>query len=143
VLADLVAGLESLGNYWNKHSILQSIAGAFLVGVIGSTAYLTALLLGYLGDQALDQIGSKFETVKGTPSVKSLSRRKLTIFALFGGGIALVFQWAQGVVFAPIQALVLGATWPTIISQFLSRPGETDKDRINQLANDLGTKGTV
>jgi len=63
-----------------------------------------------------------------------LSLAKVLAFVALGGGIALVFQWAQGVVFAPIQALVLGATWPTVISNFLAKSGQTDSDRIRDLA---------
>jgi hypothetical protein len=137
---DLANVGQYVSDYWTKHPVLRAMAAAFLVGVIGSAAYLAALLFGYLGDLALDQLGSKFETAKGTPAVKQLSGRRLTIFAFFGGGIALVFQWAQGAVFAPIQALVLGATWPTIISQWLARTEETNKERIDQVAGDFRPK---
>ena len=139
---DLANAGQYVSDYWTQHPVLRAMAAAFLVGVIGSAAYLVALLFGYLGDLALDQLGSKFETAKGTPAVKQLSGRRLAIFAFFGGGIALVFQWAQGAVFAPIQALVLGATWPTIISQWLARGAEeTNKQKVDQFAGDFRPKG--
>jgi MFS family permease len=134
---------QNLSDSWAQHAILRAMTAAFAVGLIGSSAYLAALLFGFLGNQAIDQLGSKFETVKGNPATKRLSVRRLALFSFFGGGIALVFQWAQGGVFAPIQALVLGATWPTIISQWLSRGAEEqNKQNINQLADDFQSKPT-
>jgi hypothetical protein len=138
---DLANAGQYVSDYWTKHPALRAMAAAFLVGAIGSAAYLAALLFGYLGDQAIDQLGSKFQTAKGTPAVKQLSGRRLAIFTFFGGGIALVFQWAQGAIFAPIQALVLGATWPTIISQWIAKgTEETNKERIDQVAGDFRVK---
>jgi len=63
---DLANAGQYVSDYWTQHPVLRAMAAAFLVGVIGSAAYLVALLFGYLGDLALDQLGSKFETAKGT-----------------------------------------------------------------------------
>ena len=35
--------------------------------------------------------------------------------------------------FAPVQAFVLGATWPTVVSQILTQTGKTDADKILDL----------
>jgi hypothetical protein len=121
--------------FWNDHPLVQALLGAFVVGLVGSSAYLTVLLLGFLGDAPIQQLRPRFEIIRGNPPAARLSRARLALFAFFGGGIALVFQWAQGVVFTPIQALVLGSTWPTIISQFIARAGETEADKIRDLAD--------
>jgi hypothetical protein len=123
---------------WSTNHVLQAVAAAGTVGCIGGTAYLTALMLGFLGDPALGQLRSKFEVVKvrdGNPAEKRLGKARMALFIVAGGSIALVFQWAQGQTFAPIQALVLGSTWPTVISQFLSKSGETDHEQIRDLAD--------
>jgi hypothetical protein len=120
---------------WNTHPLVRTLAAAFVVGLIGSSGYLTALLLGFLGEVPIQQLRPKFEVIKGNPPTGRMSIFRIALFALFGGGIALVFQWAQGIIFAPIQALVLGATWPTIIAQFIARGGETDADKIRDLAD--------
>ncbi len=41
--------LAKLGDFWNQHPLFQATFGAFMVGVVGSSAYLTALFLGFLG----------------------------------------------------------------------------------------------
>ncbi len=113
---------------------MQAVVGATLVGAIGSAAYLTALLLGFLGDIALLQMRPRFELLSGKPLTKRLSMGRIALFVLFGGAIAAVFQMGQGDVFAPIQALVLGATWPTVISQIMAKSGETEGQRILDFA---------
>ena len=124
----------SFSHLWTDHPLVRSVIGGLTVGSVGSSAYLTALLLGFLGDSAITQLRPKFERLRGAPPRAELSLAKVLAFVALGGGIALVFQWAQGVVFAPIQALVLGATWPTVISNFLAKSGQTDSDRIRDLA---------
>lgn len=119
------------------HPAIRGAIGAVVIGAVGSAAYLTALLLGFLGDTALEQLRPRFEVVSGSPAVKKLSAARVALFILFGAAIAAVFQLAQGGVFAPVQALVLGATWPTVISQVLSKTGQTDADKIVALAKQI------
>jgi hypothetical protein len=132
--------LAKFADFWIAHPLFQATAGSLIVGLIGSAAYMTALFLGFLGDAPLKALQPRFEVLRGTPPVVKVSRLKLSLFALFGGLIATVFQLAQGVTFAPIQALVLGATWPTVISQILAKTGETDADKIVELANRIAGK---
>lgn len=46
------------------------------------------------------------------------------MFYVLGGVVASVFQAAQPDVFAPIQAFVLGATWPSVVTRLLSGAAE-------------------
>ena len=67
-------------------------------------------LLKYLEDQM------------GPPQVRR--HRERLLYGLFGGFVAGVFQMAQYQTLAPIQALVLGATWYSVITNIMtgSRP---------------------
>jgi hypothetical protein len=130
-------------DFWNLHPLFQAIAGAVIIGTIGSAAYLTALFLGFLGDTPLKALRPRFETIAGTPPVTRLSWLRFVGFVVFGGFVASVFQLAQGTTFAAVQALVLGATWPTVISQILTKTGETDADKIVDLANRIAGKTTA
>ncbi len=42
------------------------------------------------------------------------------MFYVLGGVVAGVFQAAQFDTFAPIQAFVLGATWPSVVTRIMS-----------------------
>jgi hypothetical protein len=139
-MVGLIGASFNFAKFWHEHLLLQSTSGAVIIGIVGSGAYVTALLLGFLGDGALQQLRPRFETIRGTPPKTAYSYAKLGLFTLFGGLIALVFQLAAGGVFAPVQALVLGATWPTVISQVLAKTGETDADKIVDLANRIAGK---
>ena len=127
--------LAKFADFWIEHPLFQAIAGAISIGIIGSAAYLTALFLGFLGEAPLKALRPRFEVLRGTPPIVKLAGWRFTAFIVFGGFVAAVFQLAQGTTFAPVQALVLGATWPTVISQILAKTGETDADKIVELAN--------
>lgn len=135
--------LAKFADFWNLHPLFQAIAGAVIIGTAGSAAYLTALFLGFLGDTPLKALRPHFETIRGTPPVTRLSGQRFVAFVVFGGFVASVFQLAQGTPFAAVQALVLGATWPTVISQILTKTGETDADKIVDLANRIAGKTTA
>jgi hypothetical protein len=134
--------LAKFADFWDQHPLFQAIAGAVIIGTVGSAAYLTALFLGFLGDTPLKALRPRFETIAGTPPVTRLSSLRFVAFVVFGGFVASVFQLAQGTTFAAVQALVLGATWPTVISQILTKTGETDADMIVDLANRIAGKPT-
>jgi hypothetical protein len=91
---------------------------AFIIGIVGSLAYYTALRLGYIGGE---NQASLLEVFDGWTIVA---------FCLLGGGIAAIFQMAQPNAFAPIQALVLGITWPTLISQYVTAAGKTENEKF-------------
>jgi hypothetical protein len=127
----------SILNLWNNHPGFRGAAGAAIIGALGSAAYLTAVLLGFLGDAPITQLRPRFEHTTGTPAVTSLSKKRIVLFAAFGGFVATVFQLPQGALLAPIQALVLGATWPTVLSQIMTKTGETEGDKIGDLARQI------
>ncbi len=98
---------------------------AFLVGAIGSAAYITALYFKFIGDTdgsrtILMRPFTKFKYNKKT----GLLERKMNIgkcvwYCFIGGCIAVIFQFDVPN-FVSVQSLILGATWPAIVSQFLS-----------------------
>jgi hypothetical protein len=91
---------------------------AFIVGIIGSLAYYTALRLGYIGGEQRTVLLGLFDRVA------------IVWFCLVGGCVASVFQLAQPGTFAPIQALVLGVTWPTLIAQYVTAAREIEKEHF-------------
>jgi hypothetical protein len=88
---------------------------AFIVGMIGSLAYYTALRLGYVGGE------------QSTALLRLFTRFLVAWFCIIGGSIAAVFQLAQLTSFAPVQAFVLGVTWPTLVSQYVTGAAEVEK----------------
>lgn len=97
--------LAKFADFWDQHPLFQAIAGAVIIGTVGSAAYLTALFLGFLGDTPLKALRPRFETITGTPPVTRLSSLRFVAFVVFGGFVASVFQLAQGTTFAAVQAL--------------------------------------
>jgi hypothetical protein len=121
--------------FWASHALFRTLIAAIGLGGIGSGAYLGALLLGFLGGGPLDQLLPRFQrlTRRGEPR-PVLSILRIFVFVAFGSMVAFVFQFAQGAIFAPIQAFVLGASWPSVVAQILARSGHTDIDQIRELA---------
>jgi hypothetical protein len=135
---DLASIGSAFGHFWNQHPLFRGVSGALIVGAVGSSAYMGALFLGFLGDQTLSQFKSRFQRADRVTGLPVLSQLRLGMFVAFGALIAVVFQLAQGGTFAPVQALVLGATWPTVISQILTQVSKTDADKILDLAKRIG-----
>jgi hypothetical protein len=56
-----------------------------------------------------------------------------------------VFQWAQADVLAPIQAFVLGATWPSVVTRIMTgsapAPGSLSQTPAPVLQNLVGGSG--
>ncbi|MBI2885748.1 MAG: hypothetical protein HYY02_00915 [Chloroflexi bacterium] len=102
--------------------------GALFTGILGSVAYFTALFLGFVGQtEGRNQLLSSFRRANG-----SLSAPIVGAYVFVGGGIAVVFQIASPA-FAPVQSLILGATWPAVLIQWLSsqQTGE-NKQQVSQ-----------
>ncbi|MBP9718944.1 MAG: hypothetical protein KBD46_00580, partial [Candidatus Levybacteria bacterium] len=101
-------------------SLLQQVEPklifAFLVGFLGSVGYVTALHFKFVGgaDKNREIIIKPFYS-----SSSFLTFFKHFWYCLIGGLIALIFQ-IDVPNFVGIQSLILGATWPAIVSQFLS-----------------------
>lgn len=91
---------------------------AFIVGMIGSFAYYTALRLGYVGGDQRNALLDLF------------NQKRIVWFCVVGGCIGAVFQLAQLTTFAPIQALVLGITWPTLVGQYVTGARDLKVDKV-------------
>lgn len=108
--------MEALAS-WANIAILQNqtlgiLVLTFLVGCVGSTAYLAAMKLGFMTGEAVDRILFRLQ-----------AKRAQAWFILLGGAVAFVFQLPQGNSLAAVQAFVLGITWPTLVSQYVAGRG--------------------
>lgn len=97
---------------------------AFIVGMIGSAAYVTALYFKFIGetdDTRRIVMGPflKFKNGKDGLFRSSMSVWKCIWYCGMGGCIAVIFQFDVPN-FVSVQSLILGVTWPAIVSQFLS-----------------------
>jgi uncharacterized membrane protein len=81
---------------------------SFAAGVVGSFSYFIALKLGFIGGDQRDTLLSHFR-----------SPYLIGSFLLIGGAIATVFQETQPSTFLPVQSLILGITWPILVSQYV------------------------
>src|SRR6185503_700957 len=107
-------------------------AWAATLGAIGSLAYLTAMYFTYVGTSEL--LGRFWAPAGGLGNPM-----RVVWFGLVGAGVAFVFQLPETTL-APIQAFIVGTTWPTIVSQVLTgRQGESPKDIKDQILSLLGT----
>lgn len=118
--------------FWTRHGV-RNVAAALVAGVVGAWAFYLGVSSGLISRNARKSILQHLET------------RKLP-FWLCGGAVAAVFQAAQPSVFAPIQAFVLGASWPSVVSQLMSGQGRSqsfadlvDTDPANVPAPESGT----
>ncbi len=94
----------------------QNVAQAFVVGSLGAGAFFLGVFLGFIcPDRASRRRLLEYLTKK-----EEVQPWRLVCFVMFGGVVAAVFQWAQPSVFAPIQAFVLGATWPSVVSRIMA-----------------------
>lgn len=122
--------LIAVGNIFMEHSKLIL---AFLVGSLGSGAYITALYFKFIGDSDENR-GIIFRPFYKKYST-DVDYRKCLWYCGVGGCIAVVFQFDVPT-FVAVQSLILGATWPAIVSQFLSgRMAAPSAKELDGLAN--------
>jgi hypothetical protein len=112
----------------------NAVALAALIGGIGSLAYFTTLAFGFVGNEEL--LG---RFLPGRRTVGFLQRLlRVTWFTLIGASVAAIFQMPQEAA-APIQAFIVGTTWPSIVAQVLTgRQGESPASIQQQFASLLG-----
>lgn len=112
-----------------------TLLASFIVGTIGSLAYYTALSFGFIGGNSYDRriILKPFRHKRNF-----VLFLKIIWYSFFGGCFAVIFQIPQGL-FVPVQSLIIGVSWPSIIIPLLSgRMSEPSKDdRINQLVTQV------
>jgi hypothetical protein len=97
--------------------LYSKLIWAFGVGSIGSAAYITALYFKFIGDTDNNRkivIGPFMKRYR-----EDVSFWKCVWYCCVGGFIAVIFQFDVPN-FVAVQCLILGATWPAIVSQFLS-----------------------
>lgn len=90
---------------------------SFLVGFLGSAAYITALNFKFIGESDRHRkfvIGPFLQQYSN-----QISKSKCFWYCIIGGSVAVVFQYDVPN-FVAVQSLILGATWPAVVSQFLS-----------------------
>ena len=113
---------------------------AFLIGFMGSAAYITALLFNFIGDGATSRAAMlKPFCTKYSQDIHWL---KFIWYCVVGGTVAVVFQLNIPNLVA-VQNFILGATWPAIVSQFLSgrmsSPAKEDLEDITKELRDTGS----
>lgn len=104
---------------------------ALLVGFLGSAAYVTALNYKFVG------LNDKNRSVVIAPFCKEAGKigfLRSFWYCMVGGFIAVIFQYDVPN-FVAVQCLILGITWPAIVSQFLSgRMVEASREEIDSLS---------
>jgi hypothetical protein len=98
---------------------------AFLIGTFGAAAFHLGVYTGFIARESrpglLQFLHVEFAT---RTRVTELERRLVWFlrisFWCFGGIVAVVFQMADADSLVPIQAFVLGASWPTVVTQLMS-----------------------
>jgi hypothetical protein len=112
----------------------ESATWAALIGAAGSLAYFTALYFGFIINQEI------FDRLWPTRRGVRLGTRIFRIFwfTLLGAAVAFIFQLPERYL-APIQAFIVGTTWPTIVSQVLTaRQADSPEAIKNQISQLLG-----
>lgn len=89
---------------------------AWFVGLLGAFTFYLGVFLGFIGRESREKTLQHFGYGAGGLALVAL-------FCVSGGIVAAVFQAAQPGTFAPIQAFVLGATWPSVVMRIMSGDG--------------------
>lgn len=122
---------------------------AFVVGFIGSAAYLTALYFKFIGDTETNRqivLQPFFKKKKNFLEESQMGIQKCLWYCMFGGLIAVIFQFDVPN-FVGVQSLILGATWPAIVSQFLSgrmaNPTKSELDALDAKSQSYRTSPII
>jgi hypothetical protein len=107
---------------------------AAAIGAGGSLAYFSALYYGFV--QAEDVLRKLWPTVGKTTTSRNVLR--VFWFTLIGAAVSFTFQLPESNL-APIQAFIIGTTWPSIVAQVLTgRQADTPESIKSQIASLLG-----
>jgi hypothetical protein len=96
----------------NLLRILNILAAVF-IGSLGALAFYAGVRFGFISPE------SRRVVLLYLPELRH-ARPSRAYFYFLGGIVAGIFQWAQPDVLAPIQAFVLGATWPSVVTRIMS-----------------------
>jgi hypothetical protein len=97
--------------------LAHSYSGFWAIGIgaLGSAAYLYAAFTGFIGQDA--DARSRILAHLGGGLLAAAA--KVAAFALIGGGVAMVFQLTEHYL-VPVQAFILGCSWPAVVANYLS-----------------------
>ncbi len=98
---------------WDGKGIINVTLAGF-VGILGAISFYYGVYTGFIGRE------SRSETLQYLSGPLGNRLHYTGVFCLLGGVVAAVFQAAQHETFAPIQAFVLGATWPSVVTRIMS-----------------------
>lgn len=98
---------------------------AFLIGMFGAAAFHLGVYTGFIARESrpglLEFLHTEFANRSAVTQQAIVKARLLCLaFWSFGGIVAMVFQMADADSLVPIQAFVLGASWPTVVTQLMS-----------------------
>jgi hypothetical protein len=99
---------------------------AAMIGGVGSAAYLTAVWVGLVGrSEGRDRVLAHFRKLWGL---------KIPLYLTGGGCVAMVFQLPEAKL-VPVQAFIIGCTWPAVVSNYLSgrQSGEGEEKALETL----------
>lgn len=122
--------------------IKSRLTWSFLIGTTGSIAYLAVIFYGLIG--SLDARRYMLQHFRYRHTYVTVFA--VAVYCALGGAIATIFQMPEEA-FVPIQAFILGATWPSIVAQLLSGqqagPEEEDLEEWRNIAESLGVADTT
>jgi hypothetical protein len=97
---------------------VMNVLLAGIVGTLGALSFYYGVYTGFINPE------SREKTLKYFSGPVWIKLHYTGMFCLLGGVVAAVFQAAQASTFAPIQAFVLGATWPSVVTRIMSGAAE-------------------
>ena len=108
---------------------------AALIGAAGSLAYFSALYFGFI-------VGPDILARLWPATGGNWRALRISWFITIGAIVAFTFQLPQGT-FAPIQAFIVGTTWPTIVTQVLTGRLSSDSSRLSEQIQPRGELKTA
>lgn len=124
-----MAGINNITQIIGQSGPIE-IIGAFIIGFIGAISYLFVVYIGFAGGKNLDDCRTILEAFLKKSKIKFLSKYfniswiittlMVLCYSILGGSMALIFQLTYNGVFAPIPALIMGITWPILVSSYLA-----------------------
>ena len=101
---------------YKRLSVLGVLGFAFLIGAFGAACYYMGVYFGFI-DRGVRSKTLEFLLSKDKDQDP---RVNYSFFCFLGGVVATVFQSAQMDTLVPIQAFVLGATWPSVVNRMIT-----------------------
>ena len=103
------------------------------IGAAGSLAYASALYFGFI---FAEDIMKHLWPSRSDRERIGENILRLLWFVLIGAAVSFIFQLPEKTL-APIQAFIIGTTWPTIVSQVLTgrQTGKSVPGQISEMMN--------